>query len=263
VAVTFDDGYADNLHQAAPLLRDYAIPATVFVVSGVLPQDREFWWDELERVVFEPAANRTTRELNLPGRTLAWAVPDNTVASCDPWQAWTDETPTPAHAGYRILYRLISALPPDERRGLMDDLIEQAGLNSTGRPTHRALSCEELQELARSPLIEIGAHTASHPALSKLSGTHQAREVLQGKSELEALTGTPVRFFAYPYGKREHYNRDTIEVVRSAGFDFACVNEPGLATLSVDRLQIPRVVVPALDGPDFARWLGHCLSTLA
>ena len=53
LAVTFDDGYSDNLHQAEPLLRHAGIPAAIFVVSGALRRDREFWWDELDRIVFE------------------------------------------------------------------------------------------------------------------------------------------------------------------------------------------------------------------
>src|SRR5262245_19306871 len=51
VVLTFDDGYADNLHHAKPLLERYDAPATVFVTSGYVGQDREFWWDELERLL--------------------------------------------------------------------------------------------------------------------------------------------------------------------------------------------------------------------
>src|SRR5215831_16190313 len=52
VVVTFDDGYADNLYAAKPLLERFDIPATVFVVTGYVGQDREFWWDELEKIIF-------------------------------------------------------------------------------------------------------------------------------------------------------------------------------------------------------------------
>jgi len=51
VAVTFDDGYADNYSTALPLLEKHRIPATFFVTSDPVEQGTEFWWDELERHV--------------------------------------------------------------------------------------------------------------------------------------------------------------------------------------------------------------------
>src|SRR5262245_13457331 len=54
LVVTFDDGYSDNLYLARPLLERYDVPATVFLVTGYIGGDREFWWDELENILLQP-----------------------------------------------------------------------------------------------------------------------------------------------------------------------------------------------------------------
>ena len=74
VIVTFDDGYADNMYIAKPLLERYEIPATVFVASGYLGQTREFWWDELERLLLQAGTLPETLRLNLNGRVHEWSL---------------------------------------------------------------------------------------------------------------------------------------------------------------------------------------------
>jgi len=76
VAVTFDDGYADNLHSAKPLLEQYNVPATVFVPSGYVGHGREFWWDELERILLQPGPLPERLTLNINGKTYQWELGD-------------------------------------------------------------------------------------------------------------------------------------------------------------------------------------------
>src|SRR3954469_24009177 len=54
VVVTFDDGYADNVEVALPLLEQHRVSSTVFLASGAIDRQREFWWDELERILLQP-----------------------------------------------------------------------------------------------------------------------------------------------------------------------------------------------------------------
>jgi peptidoglycan/xylan/chitin deacetylase (PgdA/CDA1 family) len=264
IALTFDDGYADNLHEAEPLLRDASVPATMFLVSGAMRHAHEFWWDELERVVFEPAIRGKPLRLELRGETYEWTAPadDNRRAETDAWQAWQDEMPTAAHQAYHRLYHSISPLPPEQRREIMDELAHWGGIEAVPRESHRPLSTAEAVLLAKSPQIDIGVHTVSHPIVATLDRESQAKEILDAKLDLEKLTGRSTGLFAYPYGKRHHYNQDTIAILKRSGFQYACANEPGIANSSTDSFQLPRVTAPALDGDAFANWLTHCFSSL-
>jgi peptidoglycan/xylan/chitin deacetylase (PgdA/CDA1 family) len=264
VALTFDDGYADNLHEAEPLLRQFSVPATMFLVSGAMRSPREFWWDELERVVFEPAIRGRSLRLDLRGEIYEWTAPPDPDGrqEADTWQAWQDKMPIPAHQTYHRLYHAISPLPPEQRMETMDELAQWAGIEAVPRESHRPLSASEAAALSRSPQVDIGVHTVTHPVLAKLDYEGQAKEILDAKSDLEELTGRPAGLFAYPYGKRHHYNQDTIAILKGNGFQYACANEPGIANSSTDSFQLPRVTAPALDGHAFANWLAHCFGSL-
>jgi peptidoglycan/xylan/chitin deacetylase (PgdA/CDA1 family) len=263
VVITFDDGYGDNFLAAEPLLRQFDIPATVFLVSGAVGSTGEFWWDELERVLLESVFKRDSLEITIRGRGYKWTISAPAGSAGDSnWKAWNDSAPSDAHRLYRELYDLLFPLEPAERESVMTSLRDWSGLTAVGRETHRALSCQQTVALARSPGMQIGVHTANHPCLSSLPLEAQQNEILSAKSAIDELTGQNSAVFSYPFGKREHFSGDTVNLVRTAGFRYACTNIPGLVQTKTDPLQLPRVVVPSLDGEAFAGWLSHCFRTM-
>jgi Polysaccharide deacetylase len=74
LVITFDDGYADNLYNAAPLLDRYDVPATLFLATGYIDGAREFWWDALERMLLEPEVLPAELHLTAAGRTWEWSL---------------------------------------------------------------------------------------------------------------------------------------------------------------------------------------------
>ncbi|NER51852.1 MAG: polysaccharide deacetylase family protein, partial [Symploca sp. SIO1A3] len=176
VAVTFDDGYVDNLYEAKPLLERYDIPATVFVTTGNLGSQQEFWWDELERLLLQPGKLPTTLGLSIKGCSHQWDLGEAADYSEDNYQCdrtWNwylkeDADPSPRQRIYRSLYQLLQPLLPDERQQLMSELLAWSGAEAKGRPTHYCLSTTEVSTLAKGGLIEVGAHTVKHPFLSAL-----------------------------------------------------------------------------------------------
>lgn len=277
VVVTFDDGYADNLHQALPLLERFDVPATVFVTSGVAggagasstraaaqdsgvptpqaaplvaPQPDEFWWDQLERIFLGTPRLPQALRIRLPGQELHVDLADSATLSPEGlrqvqrWNVLCEHDTSPRQRVYRELCRRLRPLPALQRDRILADLRSWAGLStSAAHPTPRRLSDDELARLARSPLIEIGAHTCTHPVLAALEPAEQYAEIEGSRRDLEQRLGRAVRSFSYPYGTRGDYTSLTARLVAQAGFRCACANYPGLATPDVDIYGLPRLVV--------------------
>jgi peptidoglycan/xylan/chitin deacetylase (PgdA/CDA1 family) len=259
IVVTFDDGYADSLYGAKPMLERYDVPATVFVVSGSVGSQQEFWWDELEWLLLQPGRLPGNLQLVVNGESHQWTLDGATEYSPEEfsrnihWHYGQPDHPTPRHRLFRVLYGLLQHLAPHQRRSLVNELRTWAGAGSKARPTHRTLSPEEVICLAQGGLVEVGAHTVNHPMLSALPLREQRDEIRQSKTRLEEILGTPVRSFSYPHGMSAHYTEATAGVVRESGFACACSSRSGTVGRGTDRFEIPRIMVQDWDGDTLER----------
>ena len=264
VAITFDDGYADNCTDAKPLLERYAIPATIFVTAGYVGSGREFWWDELERLILEPARLPETLRLNeLKGASFTWDLGKEDLHKTDAYRNWNvqvAENPTPRHALYRSLCEKLRGLPEQSRREVLGHIQKWAGTGTAGRSTHLPLTPEELTRLDQGGLVEVGAHSCTHALLSTLAKAAQQEEIQGSKMVLEEILGHPIASFAYPFGARSDYDAGTVSTVRQTGFERACANFPGTVWRRSDRFQLPRLLVRDWDGETFERWLSGWLN---
>jgi peptidoglycan/xylan/chitin deacetylase (PgdA/CDA1 family) len=262
VAVTFDDGYADNLHAAKPLLEAADVPATVFVVSGAVGQAREFWWDELERALLGASATPPTLQVQVDGETTTWRLDETRFTDEDheryaDWTATHRTDPHPRHRVFREAHRTLGLAEAHEREAAISRLLDDRDAGS--RESRRPLTEEELLQLADGSLVEIGAHTVTHPILSSLPESEQRWEVARAKVELEAVLDRPVQTFSYPHGYR-HYTPTTVEAVREAGYDLACSTTRELVYARSDPFELPRYCLDDCGGDELARdldrWLG-------
>lgn len=257
VTVTFDDGYADNLLVAAPLLARHGVPATLFVTAGMVGAVREFWWDDVERIVFSPARLGGT----LPRLELPWSEADGMApVSEDRWTVLDASDPTPRHRLYRALCQEVRSLPTDVCEARLDEWRAWAGVPAPARATHRTLTLDELRTMAAQPGISIGAHTMTHPVLSLLSPLAQRRELADSRTWLEDAIRAPVRSAAYPFGTRADVSKETEWAAAGAGFEFAMANEPGTAWRWSSRWLVPRVLVRDWGAAEFARRLDQWLA---
>ncbi|MFQ5681804.1 MAG: polysaccharide deacetylase family protein [Candidatus Binatia bacterium] len=262
LVLTFDDGYADNLYNAKPLLEHYDIPATVFVTTGYLGHKREFWWDDLERVLLQPGTLPASLSLNVNGSTLAFELGDAATLRNENyqvhrrWHVEKREDPSPRHYLYRRLCQLLYPLSETQRRPVLDELLAWAGAQSVTRPAHRPLSPDEVLQLAAGGLLEVGAHGVTHSVLSKLPAEEQWAEIKGSRTRLEEIVNGPINGFAYPYGTRSDYTVETAAMVQTAGFKLACSNFPGFVWRGSNRFQLPRLLIRDWDGEEFARQVG-------
>ena len=117
------------------------------------------------------------------------------------------------------------------------------------------MSTQELRQLADGGLVEIGAHTGTHPLLSMLPESEQRFEIEVSKRYLEEVTEKPVVSFAYPYGGKNDYTHESVHCVRKAGFSLACSNFPGIIWPATNRFELPRFLIRDWSGDEFERRL--------
>lgn len=227
IAITFDDGYADNLYNAKPILEKYNVPATVFISPGITDTKKEFWWDQLERIFLLNNNIYKSLEMTIDGNLYFWDI----------------KTYKDAQSIYNQLHPLLKYITSSERDNCITRLLEWAGLTEDGRESLRTLTSSEIIELAKGGLIEIGAHTMSHCTLIIESKEKQEWEIKESKAILEKIIGKEVLSFSYPYGGIDDASLESQEIVRKSGFNCGIANVQKCVDLKTDLFWIPRRLV--------------------
>jgi peptidoglycan/xylan/chitin deacetylase (PgdA/CDA1 family) len=240
-AVTIDDGYDDVLSLAVPVMRAYGIPASIFVVSAFV-EGRLWPWPDHFRFVFDRAPRRPLRFRHRDVTHMLDIRNESDRAAAE--TRWREQA---------------KRLPITERQDLLAAIAEACGIDvPTAAPAgFRSMSWSELRSLAAEG-FDIGAHTRSHPILSRIDPAHLRDEIHGCKEEIEGNLGRPVRYFAYPNGRREDYTREAVSTVARAGYEAAVTAVPGNNTRSTPMLELLRV--PA--GTDNLARFAHAISGL-
>ena len=262
IVVTFDDGYVDNFYNAKPLLEKYDIPATFFVTTSVIGYKNEYWWDRLGRILLQPGILPESINLDIRGKAYQWKLgvaanySEMDLFKNRHWRIHDEPNngPTSRHELYREIYQILLCLNVHERDQVLDDLHVKLSDASEYCESNRQINHEELIALDREDLIEVGAHTVTHPYLSELPTALQKAEITNSKDQLEDKLGHTVTSFAYPHG---NYNSKTVSLVKEAGFKCACSCKYKRVKPNNNLFLLPRVAVEDLDGEAFVRWLSR------
>jgi peptidoglycan/xylan/chitin deacetylase (PgdA/CDA1 family) len=262
VAITFDDGYRDNVTNAWPLLSRRGMPVAFFIVSGHVGSAREFWWDELEWLLFHGDSRNTFIEVQIGNQCRVFDLGmreersdlDRTRNVRGPRSH--DDNEAPRDKAYRELHELLLVSNAEEQMQILESIAASLHVRMQVRAEKLPVSHEQFQWLADQELAEIGSHTVQHLMLPALPVAVQEREIRKSKRDLEEMSGRTVSSFTYPYGA---YSNETLEIVEQAGFHRACTVE--FRPLGQEtRFRIPRVTPRDRDGEFFAKQFQRVLT---
>jgi peptidoglycan/xylan/chitin deacetylase (PgdA/CDA1 family) len=222
VALTFDDGYRGLFTEALPILTKYQIPATVYLTAGAIESGDPAWYDKifLSMLVY-PKVNLEI-QLDEPCRFLLNSSQARIAAAVE-------------------IVSKLRRVPDAERRARCVELENHVVLPADGL-ADRMLNWTQVREMQKNG-IEFGAHTMTHPAMSRLEPTEAERELRESKQLIEERLQTPVRDFAYPFGQPWDCSADVEHLIARCGFRSAVttswgINRSGANPLALRRPQI-------------------------
>jgi peptidoglycan/xylan/chitin deacetylase (PgdA/CDA1 family) len=239
IALTFDDGYVDNLLRAKPILESAGVSATVFLATGLIGPGEEFWWDELARMVLlRPEALSAKVFLPTGGLQIEFPSIDPNLEPRVAWRGW-EKPVTARERAYQTIWLALWDRTPESRRVAMEQLRIVFGTTRSS-PEDLPMGVEEVRKLV-SDLVSVGAHGRFHQPLTNLPAAARLEEMERSRQEAEALSALPVTGFAYPHGA---CNPETIQLARQAGFQWACsTNETAIDPRCVVLHELPRIAV--------------------
>ena len=223
VVITFDDGYRDNLHVAAPILRRHGLPATVFLATGYVSRAENQWVDRLYTIFTSRRRQRCALSDARGGGQRSYAL----------------ERPLECSAAYqRVSLQLLEAAH-QEREQILADLERQLE-PAEQQPPRLTLDWTEVRELTtKYPEFEVGVHTAHHIDLARCSADQIRYELEACIGDVEREVGARPRHFSFPYGRSSPL---ACQLAAGAGLDSAMgPSGPWLVDAETDRYCLPRL----------------------
>jgi peptidoglycan/xylan/chitin deacetylase (PgdA/CDA1 family) len=194
----------------------------------MIGSEREFWWDEMERLFLGSHELPEDLTLRVRGR----------------WHRWETRGQERAEKVLKEAHRLLMGLQPAEREQAIAAMFDWAGVDQNEiRGTYRALSHREVEALARHELIEIGSHGSTHTRLTVLSRSARRGEIEGSRRQLTDLTGRDVTSFSYPFGLERDTGREAYRAIKKFGYRCAVTGVQGCVRSDSDPLLLPRRIV--------------------
>jgi len=219
VAITFDDGYKDNYLNAYPILKRYNMPATVFLATCHIDTGNLLWDGRVKYAIM----NTTLEAFELEELGM---YPLN--------------SPDERKQAYFSIVAKLKEFQEEEKNLLIEKLVARLAVDIPGDLGKKVgLSWDEIREMSNNG-ITFGAHTVTHPILTKLSLEEARKQIVGSKRRIEEEVGKLVTAFSYPNGDPADFNDDIKQILRQNGFTCAVTVSPHPITPRTDLYEMGR-----------------------
>jgi peptidoglycan/xylan/chitin deacetylase (PgdA/CDA1 family) len=227
VAVTIDDGYLSSYRIAYPILKELSLPATIYLTTGFVGTKKAPWVDVLMDTLFRTKV----KTLYLP-ELLGKEVVDLS----------TSHQKTVV---FSRLFKILLNLHHEKKITAMNRLVkillaDKTSSDNTGR---KMVNWKEVIEMSENN-IYFGAHTVTHPTLSKMEPPEAKREINDSQKEIEKRLGNKVTHFAIPNGKNEDFSDGLKKYCKDTGIKTVVSTEPGVVFPHSDPYFLKRIIPP-------------------
>lgn len=255
VCLTFDDGYYDNFYYAKPLLEKYDCPAAFFIPANYINKKEQFWWDELENVLFNTVKLPLLLYLYINNQSFEFQLKTTGQTEIQlqeqrAWR-WPEPVPTDRCKLYLELYKRLKPLSFIDITEALKEIKLWAGVFPNPNPYTYAMSSHELAQIIKQPLFNIGMHTVTHPALAFQSKEVQRAEII-GSREYLRKCERYIDVIAYPFGS---YNESTLSIMKEQSIVAGFTTDAQVIKKNADYYSLGRFQVKNWNGEEFERQL--------
>jgi peptidoglycan/xylan/chitin deacetylase (PgdA/CDA1 family) len=212
IAVTIDDGYANNYELCFPILNKYHFPATLFLTTGFIDRRLFLWTDWLEFIAANASPGDIEIELN------------HEVIS------FNLGNPVLRNIAVERLKSILKKMPLAKIKFFLDELQERLKVKYDWEriPEElQPLTWKQIREMKKSGLISFGGHTVSHAILSICNKEEQHVEMVESKARIEKELNEACLMLAYPNGKENDFTEETIRLAKKANYKIAVTTNSG------------------------------------
>nr|WP_246253440.1 polysaccharide deacetylase family protein [Sulfitobacter maritimus] len=236
VAITFDDGYRNNLTVAGPILERFGFPATLFVTTGFIDSEKLLWPNRILQAVQRTALT-----------SLYWRDHDFPLVD--------KRDKSAANARLQAAAKSLSPQDPGAIAEEIEHALEVPVNPSTAPGTDFTMvSSAEIAAARHKGIFQFGAHTVTHPILSALDQKALETEIAGSVESLRRLNGGECVGFAYPNGRSQDFDARAIAILRKLGINHAVATNAQPNTAGSDAFRLGRFAIGASDTWSILRW---------